>query len=76
MTTITIRNVPDEVRNALAARSAAAGQSMQEYVLAELTHIASRVDQREVLAEIRQRSRAYPPISRAAIVADLNEDRR
>ncbi|MDR2378556.1 MAG: hypothetical protein LBD70_03910 [Bifidobacteriaceae bacterium] len=76
MTTITIRNVPDDVRNSLAAKAAGAGQSMQEYTLAALTRIAARADQREVLAQIRQRSRAYPPVSRAAILADLAQDRR
>jgi plasmid stability protein len=76
MTTITIRNVPDHVRNRLAAKAAGSGQSMQEYTLAALTRLAERPDQREVIAQIRERQRAYPPISRDAILADLAADRR
>ena len=32
--TITIRNVPDDVRNRLAARAAGSGRSLQEYLKA------------------------------------------
>ena len=39
---ITIRGVPDDVRNELAARAAARGQSMQEFLLGELERMASR----------------------------------
>ena len=42
MTAITIRDVPAEVRDALAARAAMAGQSMQEYVRAQLIEIATK----------------------------------
>jgi plasmid stability protein len=76
VTTITIRNVPEEVRNSLAAKARGSGQSMQEYTLAALARIAAQPDQREVLAQLRARQRAYPPISRADLLADLSEDRR
>ena len=39
---ITIRGVPEEVRNELAARAAMRHQSMQEFLRAELERIASR----------------------------------
>ena len=39
---ITIRNVPDEVRDELAARAARARMSMQEYLRTELERLASR----------------------------------
>lgn len=42
--TMTIRNVPDEVRSELAARAARAGQSLQEYLLAELGRLAAKPD--------------------------------
>lgn len=39
---MTIRDVPDEVRDELAARAARAGQSLQEYLRAQLTDLARR----------------------------------
>ena len=39
---ITIRGVPEEVRNELAARAAMRHQSMQEFLRLELMRIASR----------------------------------
>lgn len=39
---MTIRDVPDDVRAALAARAARSGQSLQEYVKAALTDLARR----------------------------------
>ena len=39
---ITIRNVPHEVRDELAARAARSGRSLQEYLLRQLTDLASR----------------------------------
>jgi len=38
---ITIRNVPEEVRDELASRAANERQSMQEYLLSELERLAS-----------------------------------
>jgi plasmid stability protein len=51
---ITIRNVPDEVRNELAARAAAQGWSLQEFVLHELVELAKRPDRLALLARIEQ----------------------
>jgi plasmid stability protein len=39
---MTIRDVPDETRAELAARAARAGQSLQEYVRAQLMALAER----------------------------------
>ena len=39
---MTIRDVPDETRDELAARAARAGQSLQEYVRAQLNELARR----------------------------------
>jgi plasmid stability protein len=39
---VTIRDVPDEVRDELAARAARAGQSLQEYLRAQLADLARR----------------------------------
>ena len=41
---ITIREVPDEARDELAARAARSGRSLQEYLRAELVELARRPD--------------------------------
>lgn len=55
---ITIRNVPEEVRNELAARAAQQRQSMQEYLRGELERIASRPSVAAWLRSARERRTA------------------
>jgi plasmid stability protein len=52
---ITIRDVPDSVKNELAARAALQGKSMQEYLRAELERMAARPPIERVLERIRER---------------------
>jgi plasmid stability protein len=52
---ITIRNVPDQVRNELASRAAAKGWSLQEFLLTELVELSKRPDRRALLANIERR---------------------
>ncbi len=56
---ITIRDVPDEVRNELAARAAHQRQSMQEFLLGELERIASRPSIATWLQGVRERKAVY-----------------
>ena len=58
MASVTIRNVPDETRDELAARAALAGQSLQEYLRAKLVALAERPDPASLMAEFRERKRA------------------
>jgi hypothetical protein len=75
--TITIRHVPDEVRNELAARAARAGQSLQEFMLGEVTRLASKPSMDELIARIRDDKRqAGTVIDRESVLADLHADRR
>jgi antitoxin FitA len=55
MTTLQIRNVPEEVSRTLKARAAKKGQSLSEYALAELTRIAERPTIEELTERIRMR---------------------
>ncbi|MBA2560905.1 MAG: hypothetical protein H0V07_13660 [Propionibacteriales bacterium] len=74
---ITIRNVPDEVRDELASRAARSGRSLQEYLTAQLTELASRPSVEDVVATARQRARAAGRVLvPAEIVADRDADRR
>ena len=55
---ITVRDVPEDVRNELAARAALRGKSMQEFLLGELGRIASRPSIDDWLQEVRRRKAA------------------
>ena len=52
---ITISDVPDDTRDELAARAAATGRSLQEYVRAQLIRIANQPDAEALLARVRER---------------------
>lgn len=56
MPNIQIKDVPSEVHTVLRLRAALAGQSLQEYLLAQLTQAASQPTLDEVLARIEHRS--------------------
>ena len=55
---ITIRDVPDQVRDELAARAARSGRSLQEYMRAMLVESAARPPLADVIARARQRVEA------------------
>ena len=55
---ITIKNVPEEVRDGLKARAASEGKSMQELLLGELELIASQVSMKTWLKEVRELKKA------------------
>jgi antitoxin FitA len=52
---ITVRDVPDEVRDELAARAARAGKSLQEYLRGMLIDSAVRPPVADVIARARAR---------------------
>ena len=55
MPSITIRNVPEETRNELAARAAGSGRSLQEYLRGELINMASKPDMTTWVKRVRER---------------------
>jgi hypothetical protein len=55
---ITIRDVPEKVRDELAARAAHERKSMQEYLKGELEKLASRPSVDAWLERVRDRKRA------------------
>jgi plasmid stability protein len=74
---ITIRNIPEKARDELAARAAASGRSLQEYLRAQLIDLASRPDAETVLARIRERKqRTGTELSATKILAHRDADRR
>jgi len=77
MVAVTIRDVPDEVRDQLAARAAHSGQSLQEYLRAILVNVASRPTVDDVLARARARVTATGVrLDPAATLAAKDADRR
>lgn len=77
MPAITIRNVPDDVRDTLASRAARSGRSLQEYLSAQLAELASRPDVSEAVAAVRERARtAGRVIDPDDIVAYRDDERR
>jgi plasmid stability protein len=57
MPSITIRNVPADVRDELAAQAARAGRSLQEHLRAELIELARKPSVEDVLDRARSRTR-------------------
>jgi len=55
---ITIRDVPDDTSEELAARAALTGRSLQEYLRARLVELASAPDAEVWMASVRVRKRA------------------
>ena len=73
---MTIRDVPDEIRDELAARAARAGQSLQEYVRAQLTELARRPSPTDLWDRVEHRVRATGTRLSAAEILDLRDHDR
>lgn len=73
---ITVRNVPDDVRDALAARAAQTGRSLQEYLSDELRHLAFAPSAAEAVVRARQHARSYPAVAMADIVEAVHAARK
>jgi antitoxin FitA len=57
MPSITVRDVPQHVRDALAAKAAGRGQSMQQYLLGELIRLSHQRTNREIIERAQERAR-------------------
>lgn len=75
MSTLYIREVPEDVAETLKERAAAQGQSLSAYVSAELSKIAARPTNGEVVARLRALDRTGSP-SADEIVAAIQTGRR
>ena len=71
MPNVQIRGVPDETHRRLKSQAALAGQSLNEYLLAQLTEIASLPTMPELIARIRE----LPPYDGPSVAALIREDR-
>lgn len=73
MKTLQIRNVPDDTHAVLRRRAAAAGMSLQDYLLASLNEHAARPTVAEVLSRAGERTGGRLRLSQAA--AQLRAER-
>ena len=70
---ITIRNVPQEVRDELAARAALKRQSMQEYLREALERLAGRPSIETVLEDVRRRKEASGTVVTAEQILEARD---
>jgi len=73
---VTIREVPDDVRDELAARAARAGQSLQEYLRGQLTALASRPSPDDLWERVEHRLLATGTRMPADAILELRDDDR
>jgi len=74
---ITIRDVPEHVRDELASRAALQGRSMQEFLRQSLEAMASRPSPEQWLNTVRERKQVYGSVlSSDDILDELDKDRR
>jgi antitoxin FitA len=76
MPSVQIKNVPPDVHRVLRRRAAEAGQSLQEFLLAELTHWASQPTMDEVLRRAGDRAGGSVPLADAADALRAERDAR
>lgn len=77
MVAITVRDVPDDVRDELAARAARTGKSLQEYLRGLLIDTAAKPSVNDVVARARARvAAAGVRVGASAILDARNADRR
>jgi hypothetical protein len=73
MPNVLVRDLPDEVHASLQRQAASTGQSLQQYLLAELTKLAGRTTLNEVLAAAGRLSGGR--VGFATAVDDLRTER-
>jgi plasmid stability protein len=67
---VQIRNVPDLLHRKLKARAAGAGQTLSDYLLAEIGRIVARPTREEMLARIHSRKRVKLKTSAAVVIRE------
>jgi plasmid stability protein len=73
MPNVLVRDLPDDVHAALQRRAAQRGQSLQQYLTAELKRLAEKPTLQDVLARIEQRRGGGVGLQQA--VDDIAEER-
>jgi antitoxin FitA len=67
---VQIRNVPDALHRKLKVRAAGAGQTLSDYLLAELERLAARPTREQMLARLHRRKRVTLKTPAAEIIRE------
>ena len=67
---VQIRNVPDALHRKLKVRAAVAGQTLSDFLLAELERLAARPTRDEMLARVHSRKRVVLRTPAASVIRD------
>jgi len=70
---VQIRNVPDALHRKLKVRAADSGQTLSDYLLAELERLAARPTRDEMLTRIHSRKRVTLKTPAAAVIREERE---
>jgi plasmid stability protein len=70
---VQIRNVPDALHRKLKVRAAESGQTLSDYLLAELERLAARPTRDEMLARIHSRKRVTLKTPAAVVIREERE---
>ena len=67
---VQIRNVPDALHRKLKVRAAASGQTLSDYLLAELERLAARPTREEMLSRLHSRKRVTLKTPAAVVIRE------
>jgi plasmid stability protein len=70
---VQIRHVPDSLHRKLKARAAGAGQTLSDYLLAELERLGARPTREEMMARLHRRKRVTLKTPAAAVIREARE---
>ena len=70
---VQIRNVPDALHHKLKTRALDAGQTLSDYLLAELERLAARPTREAMLARLHSRKRVTLKTPAAVVIRDERE---
>jgi plasmid stability protein len=74
---ITIRDVPEDTRDELAARAARSGRSLQEYLRGQMIALAAKPDPETLIRRVRERKqRTRSSLPSDKILEHRDADRR
>lgn len=73
---VQVRDLPDDVHRALVQRAERAGQSLQQYLTAQLVRIAETPTTDEVIDQIERRSLGRLPADAVVEAIRVDRDRR
>ena len=70
---VQIRNVPDALHRKLKSRAADSGQTLSDFLLAELARLAARPTRDEMLTRIHSRKRVTLKTAAAVVIREERE---